>query len=233
MTQGGDWGYSITRTLGLLYPNHVLASHLNLILAAPPTLRQPLFYARHAITPFTQREVDGEKRNKWFDEEGYGYNLLQSSKPQTIGYALADSPVALLAWIYEKLHDWTDDYPWTDDEILTWISIYWFSTPGPAASTRIYNVATRPDPDPNRSEPITTRYLRETYTPHVKLGIAHFPKEIQVTPHAWAETLGPVVMQSVHEKGGHFSAWEVPEAIAEDLWWMYGKGGACYGIMGR
>lgn len=67
-----------------------------------------------------------------------GYFHAQSTKPQTIGYALADSPVALLTWIYEKLHDWTDDYPWTDDEILTWVSIYWFSTAGPAASVRIY-----------------------------------------------------------------------------------------------
>lgn len=67
-----------------------------------------------------------------------GYFNEQSTKPQTIGYALADSPVALLAWIYEKLHDWTDDYPWTEDEILTWVSIYWFSTAGPAASVRIY-----------------------------------------------------------------------------------------------
>lgn len=50
--------------------------------------------------------------------EGSGYRVLQTTKPQTLGYALQDSPVALLAWIYEKLHDWVDDYPWTDDEIL-------------------------------------------------------------------------------------------------------------------
>lgn len=230
VTQGGDWGYAITRTMGLLYPDHVLASHLNLILCGPPTLlKHPELYARYMATPATQRELDGAKRRKWFEDEGVGYNLLQSSKPQTIGFALADSPVAVLSWIYEKLHDWTDSYPWTDDELLTWISIYIFSNAGPAASARIYNVATRPSPE---IEPrIDSAMLRTTYIPRVKLGIAHFPKEIFIARDAWAETLGPVVLQSIHEKGGHFSAWEVPEAIAADLYKMYGEGGPCHGIM--
>lgn len=95
---------------------------------------------------------------------------------------------ALLAWIYEKLHDWTDGYPWTDDEILTWVSIYWFSTAGPAASVRIYNEATRPQPYSD----ISSETLRG-WIPHVKLGVAHFPRDINVVPGKWAETLGPVV----------------------------------------
>ncbi len=88
--------------------------------------------------------------------QGTGYFRQQATKPQTLGYSLADSPVGLLAWIYEKL-DWADRYPWTDDEgkisllgelenqradeehiVLEWISIYWFSRAGPAASLRIY-----------------------------------------------------------------------------------------------
>jgi hypothetical protein len=64
--------------------------------------------------------------------------MEQATKPQTLAYALNDSPVALLAWIYEKLHDWTDNYPWTDDEIFTWVSIYAFSRAGPGAAHRIY-----------------------------------------------------------------------------------------------
>ena len=72
-----------------------------------------------------------------FHKEGTGYSAVHSTKPQTIGYSLSDSPVGLLAWIYEKLHDWTDDYEWRDDEVLTWVSIYWFSTAGPAASLRM------------------------------------------------------------------------------------------------
>lgn len=96
-------------------------------------------------------------------------HLPSGTKPQTVGYALADSPVALLAWIYEKLHDWTDSYPWTDDEILTWISIYWFSQAGAAASLRIYFEATHTSAE-------ATRERVQRYIERVKLGLCYAPK---------------------------------------------------------
>jgi hypothetical protein len=144
-------------------------------------------------------------------EEGTGYRLLQSTKPQTIGYALHDSPVALLAWIYEKLHDWTDDYPWSDDEILTWVSIYYFSTAGPAASLRIYYEAVH-----NTSVGVT-RDRTSQWIGKVKLGLCHSPKEL-------------VVFESQKTKGGHFAAHEQPAEIVRDLRTMFGKGGPCYRI---
>lgn len=92
-----------------------------MIRANPPTwTSNPLIALQHAVQPYSDRDKKGLERSKWFAEEGSGYRLLQSTKPQTIGYALTDSPVGLLAWLLEKLHDWTDSYPWTDDEILTW-----------------------------------------------------------------------------------------------------------------
>lgn len=228
-TQGGDWGYCITRALGLLYPQHVKASHLNMILAQPPDPKKyPLLAARHAATPYTAREEAGLARSKWFSDSGYGYNLLQSTKPQSIGFALADSPVALLAWIYEKLHDWTDSYPWSDDEILTWVSIYWFSTAGPEASARIYYEAQNPAA---KADGVTvTPWRLMEFIPNVKLGLAHFPREISCVPRVWGETLGEVVLQSEHERGGHFAAWEMPEAIVGDLMEMFGPGGSCVGL---
>ena len=204
-----------------------MASHINLVLARAPTFtKTPLLALQHAVTSYSHREQIGQARSAWFEREGYGYNLLQSTKPQTIGYALADSPVALLAWIYEKLHDWTDAYPWTDDEILTWVSIYWFSSAGPAASVRIYYEATHPEPQST----VSTSTLRE-WIPRVKLGLAHFAREITVVPNSWGHTLGPVYYQSEHERGGHFAAWEMPEAIAGDLQKMFGKKGPCYGVV--
>lgn len=155
--------------------------------------------------------------------EGSGYRFEQQTKPQTLGYALADSPVGILAWIYEKLHDWTDNYPWTDDEILTWVSIYIFSTAGPAANLRIYYEVSH---DPQFGRDRTERYI-----PHVKLGLAHFPREITVVPKSWGRTMGPVVYESVNESGGHFAAWERPEAVARDLRAMFGKGGKAYGCV--
>lgn len=227
VTQGGDWGFWVTRSIGLLYPEHCKASHINLILAIQPTFSEnPVAAVQHAITPYNKRERDGVERNKWFNEQGFGYNLLQSTKPQTIGFALADSPIAVLAWIYEKLHEWTDSYPWTDDEILTWISIYWFSTAGPAASVRIYHEATHPDPVSGLKYQNLQKYI-----PGVKLGLAHFPREINIVPKTWGATLGPVCYQSEHERGGHFAAWEMPEAIAGDLQKMFGKGGPCFGVV--
>ena len=69
--------------------------------------------------------------------------MIQKTRPNTIGAALADSPVGLLAWIYDKLVSWTDDYQWTDQEICEWVSVYWFSRAGPAASVVIYHEANK------------------------------------------------------------------------------------------
>ena len=71
---------------------------------------------RYSLTPYTSAEKAGLARTAWFRAEGSGYFAEQSTQPQTLGYALADSPVGLLAWIYEKLVNWTDAYAWTDDE---------------------------------------------------------------------------------------------------------------------
>ena len=211
-----------------MYPDNVLASHVNMVrCSAPQYTKNPVLALQHAMFPYTDKEIEGLARYYWFDKEGSGYRWIQSTKPQTLGFALHDSPVALLAWIYEKLHDWTDDYPWTDDEILTWISVYYFSTAGPAASIRIYYECTPEHTPPgtiNRND--TTQYV-----PKVPLGVAHFPKELTPLPKIWARTMGPVVHESDQERGGHFAAWECPEAIVKDLNSMFGKGGPCYGVI--
>jgi hypothetical protein len=91
VTQGGDWGFYITRIMGLLYPAAVKASHINMIRASPPTwTSHPLLALQHAVVPYNEREKKGHERTKWFAEEGTGYRLLQCTKPQTLGYALAD-----------------------------------------------------------------------------------------------------------------------------------------------
>ena len=130
-----------------------------------------------------------------FATTGRGYSTEQSTRPQTLGYSLADSPVGLLAWIYEKLVAWTDKYPWTEDEgtlelppclshltddsvyavnpVLEWISIYWFSRSGPAASLRIYYEMTNGG----------TLQLGTPagWTP-VPLGVSYFPGELAQFP---------------------------------------------------
>lgn len=101
--------YWVTRSIGFLHPEHCKASHVNMIVARPPQWsKNPLLALLNALLPYSSREAAGRERSEWFERECYGYNMLQNTKPQTIGFALADSPVALLAWIYEKFHDWTD-----------------------------------------------------------------------------------------------------------------------------
>ncbi|KAK8090240.1 microsomal epoxide hydrolase [Apiospora hydei] len=228
VTQGGDWGRHISRALAHLYPQHCKATHLNMDSADPPSfLSNPRLALQHAVTPYTKREKEGEARSAWFGKEGRGYNLEQSTKPQTLGYALADSPVALLAWIYEKLHDWTDAYPWTDDEVCTWVSIYWFSTAGPAASVRIYYETQHADAEAGGM----THEKMKSYTPGVKLGFSHFPQDLVVLPSTWVRTQGEVVFEREHESGGHFAAYERPKELVSDVRDMFGKKGGAFGVV--
>jgi hypothetical protein len=165
VSQGGDWGSHITRAMGKLYPLHLKASHLNMMRPSPPSYsKNPLQALQHSIQPYSEKDKAGFERTEWFQKEGRGYNLLQSTKPQTLSYALQDSPVALLAWIYEKLHDWTDGHAWTDDEILRWISIYQFSRMGPGAAHRIYY-------ESMHSKKGGASAADNTWVPTVKLGL--------------------------------------------------------------
>jgi hypothetical protein len=221
--------YFISRTISLLYPTNCLATHLNMDNGTRPRLlSNPLLYLRHTLLPSTANERAGLARTSWFMDQGSGYRSQQSTKPQTLSYAFADSPVSLLAWIYEKLHDWTDNYPWTDDEVCTWMSIYWFSTAGPGANVRIYYEATHQWDDPASR---VTRERTTQFIPHVKIGLSHSPRELRVLPSTWTRTQGNVVYERTWKSGGHFFAWEKPEHLLTDVRAMFGRGGGAYGIV--
>ena len=163
--------------MALQYPNHSLAHHVNMVrpMAPPSFTSHPILALQHALSPYSEREKRDLARAKWFREHGWGYGTIQSTKPETLGYSLADSPTGLLAWIYEKLHDWTDGYPWDDDEICTWVSIYWFSTAGPAASVRIYYESRHEDGVDGKMDSIVRA---GQWIPHAKVGLMYSPKEL-------------------------------------------------------
>lgn len=229
--QGGDWGSFLARLLSKLYPTNIKAVHTNFPVSPfPKPWSNPLaFLSTVCSIVFSSQTRADLAHTQVYSTEGDGYLRLQDTKPQTLGYALADSPVGLLAWIYEKLHDWTDGYPWTEDEVLTWVSIYAFSREGPAASTRIYYESMHPAK--SITDSISRWDLISSYIPNVPLALAYFPKELVRLPLSWGGCMGPVVQQSRFEVGGHFAAFEVPELVVGDLRMLFRKGGPCEGVV--
>lgn len=231
VAQGGDWGSIITRMMGRYHENNLRAVHVNLAVIQPASLLRAPLVLLQAILSYafwTKAEKQGLQNGKEYSTVGNAYYNMHMTRPQTVAYCLSDSPVALLGWIYEKLVHWTDDYPWTNDEILTWISIYWFSTAGPGASVRTYFEAHDPSTEFGGG-PTDSSFWKFTNVP---LGLTQFPKDIVGIPKAFTQILGNVVFQNWGKDGGHFAAWERPETIAGDLRIMFKEGGGSFGIHG-
>ncbi|KAG6917880.1 hypothetical protein DXG01_000650 [Tephrocybe rancida] len=196
------------------------------IVFTPPRIHNdelisPSQLPKAAIGASGKREKEGFERIAWFRRFGQGYSAEQSTRPQTLGYSLADSPVGLLAWIYEKLVEWTDGYKWDDDEVLTWISVYYFSRAGPAASLRIYYEAIHAP---------GVGSLNDIEHTTVPVGFSYFPKELVVLPRSWTRVPN-LVFEEEHDEGGHFAAHEKPELLVGDLRKMFGKGGSAFGVV--
>jgi pimeloyl-ACP methyl ester carboxylesterase len=199
--QGGDWGSSISRFAAINDASHVAGLHLNFCLAGPPPgAKDP----NEGVTP---AELERSRaRQAYFDNER-GYFLEQSTKPQTIGYSLDDSPAGLAAWIVEKFRSWSDvdgvvEKKFTKDELLTNIMIYWVTQSG-ASSARIYYENQRAKPPQKRVE--------------VPTGCAVFPKEISIAPRRWVEAQYNVTRWTEMPRGGHFAAMEEPNLFVDDV----------------
>lgn len=154
-------------------------------------------------TPFEQRCLD---RLQWFSETNNAYGQVQATKSRTLGFMVHDSPVAMLAWISDKLFLWSDNYPWTPTEIITWTLLYYF--PGPTTSFAMY----REFASQLELDHYGNNYVK---TPS---GVSAFPKELIMVPRCWAETTMNVIWWKEHpEGGGHFAAYEKPDILARDL----------------
>ena len=156
---------------------------------------------------YQQSEIEALKRTAWFGAGEIGYFHIQSTKPQTISYGLTDSPVALLAWIREKLHTWTDAYPWTNEEIIEWIMIYWIA--GPAGSVRLYKESLT-----DRKTIVGTHWICQPF------GVSVFPKELFSCPRDWACLVGNLKFWKTHPVGGHFAG-KIKYGF---VWYMLKKG---------
>ena len=198
-TQGGDWGSVISRQLGLIDSEHVVGSHFNTLATAPSADPDDLKL-------LTERERSFLERGQRFQQQGSGYYMIQSSRPQTLAYGLTDSPTGLLAWIAEKFTEWTDPSSKIDrDQLLTNVSVYWFTQTANSAA-RLYAEFARSGSAWGKVEPST-----------VPAGVAQFPYEIFPPIRRFAERSNNIVHWSEFDRGGHFPAMEQPDLLVGDI----------------
>jgi hypothetical protein len=155
---------------------------------------------------YTDFEKVSLARNKWFSETQSAYLLLQGSKPRTLGFAMHDSPVGMLAWMADKLFVWSDSYPWTPTELITWTLLHYF--PGPTTAMQMYY-------ENNPTE--MAKGLQANNYVKCPTGVSAFPKELGIMPRIWAEKQANIQFWGEHSSGGHFAAYEKPEELAKDL----------------
>jgi len=210
VAQGGDQGAAVTDAMGRQGPAELAGIHTNLLVTA---------LGGGAMPAETEQERAALEQTKTFRATGFGYFLEQATRPQTIGYALLDSPVALAAWMLD--HD-TDAYykisraftagqpsgNLTRDHILDNITLYWLTGTGASAARSYW--------ESGRAQALAAGQP----PPQVKLpvGFTTFPGEIFRAPRSWVEKSYPTLTY-FHEagKGGHFAAWEEPELFATEI----------------
>ncbi|OLL22238.1 putative epoxide hydrolase [Neolecta irregularis DAH-3] len=207
VAQGGDIGSFVARRLAYHYPMHCKAIHLNFLIASPPSLIwNPILWLQDHVGWFSKSEWAGIERTKWyFQGNEMGYVRIQGTKPHTLAVGLGDSPIGLLAWIYEKLHSWVDGYDWSEDEILTFVMVHWLS--GPEGGVRVYK-------EFQLSPEILTGGRLWSSVP---VGLSTFPKEVFAVPGRWAKNVANIKWHKRHDIGGHFPAIEVPELLVDDI----------------
>lgn len=196
--QGGDWGSVVTTVLGAMRPEGLLGIHLNTPYAFPAQIPDTL-------SPEERHAVDGLAL---YTGDLGGSNHLQGTKPETVGFALADSPAGQAAWIYEKFQSKTDNHGLAEDalstdDMLDAISLYWF-TNSAASSGRIYWE--------NRSASMAGPKLT------LPVAVTVFPRDIPRLPRSWIEdTYSNLIHYGEAAKGGHFAALEQPEILISEI----------------
>ena len=204
LAMGSDWGTSISTSLALQHPARLLGIHLVPPLAPPDRAAGDLTDDERAAL------ADLDQRGR----TGSGYSAIQATRPQTIGYALTDSPTGLCAWIVEKLWAWTD-HPGdlgqilTADQVLDNITLYWL-VGAAASSARLYwqSIA--------QVTKWFTTAASDTIT--VPAGCSIFPKEVPRPSRRWAQRrFANIVYWNEPGRGGHFAAWEQPSLFTGEV----------------
>jgi pimeloyl-ACP methyl ester carboxylesterase len=209
VAQGGDVGAAVTDAMGRIAPQGLIGIHTNLFVPA----------LGGAMPTDTDQERAAAEQIAAFRATGFGYFLEQATRPQTIGYGLLDSPVALAAWMLD--HD-TDSYykiasafvdgkpagNLTRDHILDNVTLYWLTGTGASAARSYWESGVAQAKSAGQAPPPMS----------LPMGFTTFPGEIWRTPRSWVEKAYPnVIYFNEVDRGGHFAAWEEPELFSEEL----------------
>lgn len=195
--QGGDWGAVVSSCIAEQDPDHCLGIHLNMV-TAPPT--------DETLGDLTEAEKSALATMEWYELWDRGYGRQQCTRPQTLGYGLADSPVGQAAWILEKFHRWTDcdghpENVLTRDELLDNVMLYWLTATGTSSARLYWETQTPPEVD-----------IR------VPVAASIFPAEMYRPSRRWCEAhYKSLAYYNLTEKGGHFAAFEQPEIFVDEV----------------
>ena len=198
IAHGSDIGAGVLEQIRRRFPERLTGAHFSNVHWAYP----------RPSDPSPEEQAYFANTDAWVASEG-AYSALQRTKPQTLAYALNDSPVGLAAWILEKFHSWTDGDPeevFGLDALCANLTLYW-ATQTIGSSVRLYAESAR---DKLASTPPPERGA-------VPTGVIRFPKDIMPAPRAWGERWLNLVHWTEAPHGGHFPAWEVPDILAHDL----------------
>ncbi|MBT2411416.1 epoxide hydrolase [Streptomyces sp. ISL-12] len=209
--QGGDWGAAISRELGRVHPERVIGVHLNLLPGAQQAT-EPTAAELDALDP-AERERALRSWRRWeaWSREGTGYAAQQSTRPQTLAYALTDSPVGQLAWIVEKFAEWTDSAGLPEeavdrDRLLTDVMLYWLTGTAGSSARVYYERAHATGRAAAPHEPSTA-----------PTAVASFAADPQIPLRHKARRTENLVRWTEFDRGGHFAALEQPELLVGDV----------------
>ncbi|EIW74502.1 alpha beta-hydrolase [Coniophora puteana RWD-64-598 SS2] len=209
IAQGGDWGAGIIRTLATEHPLSCIAAHTNFPQAfGPPSpLKHPIAFLWVITQWFSASEkARFDRMMAWFKGD-MGYAFIQGEKPQTISYALLDSPVGMLTWIYDKVYRLVDRevFTWEKERIITWTMLYLVSEN--AAHARIYK------------DNMATVGEVKVVGRGVPFGVSAFPHDTGYVPRWWAQVsvAENITFWREHERGGHYPTLECPDLFVKDI----------------
>ncbi len=211
VSQGGDWGAIIAEIMAVQAPAGLLGIHTNMPGTVPPGVVKAVRSREPVPATFSPVEKAAYASLDYFYNKGFGYAEMMNTRPQTLGYALADSPVGMAAFFYDKFTEWTygrnPEKSLTRDEMLDDITLYWLTNTGTSSSRSYWDAAQL------GGGPFTAIDI-----PKVPVAVTVFPGEIYRAPRKWAEqNFHKLIYWNEVDKGGHFAAWEEPQLFSAEL----------------